>query len=66
MIDLTPDPASLEDIETASQQHLQELQLARMRSTLTHAYANVSHYRQAFDDAGVTPEDCHSLQDLSQ
>ncbi|RFU82231.1 phenylacetate--CoA ligase [Streptomyces triticagri] len=45
---------------------LQELQLERLRATLQHAYAQVPHYRQAFDKAGVHPDDCRSLADLSR
>ncbi len=33
-----------------------ELQLGRLQWSLRHAYDNVTHYRQAFDDAGVHPD----------
>lgn len=65
MIDLTPDPGSLEHIETAPVEQLRSLQLERMQRTLTHAYANVPHYTRAFDDAGVTPADLEDLADLA-
>ena len=45
---------------------LQDLQLERMRWSLSHAYDNVGHYRQAFDEAGVTPDDLSSLTDLAR
>ncbi|URN14211.1 phenylacetate--CoA ligase [Streptomyces radiopugnans] len=45
---------------------LRALQLDRLRSTLRHAYENVEHYRRAFEEAGVTPEDCRSLADLAR
>ncbi|MBA3523366.1 MAG: AMP-binding protein, partial [Geodermatophilaceae bacterium] len=45
---------------------LRALQLRRLRWTLQHAYANVPHYRRAFAAAGVHPEDCRSLDDLSR
>jgi phenylacetate-CoA ligase len=62
--DLTPDPATLDAIERASVAELRALQLERLRWSLRHAYDNVPHYRQAFDAAGVTPDDCRSLDDL--
>ena len=36
------------------------------RWTLRHAYANVPHYRAAFDAAGVHPDDCKDLADLAK
>ena len=60
------DRADLEPIETASQDELQSLQLQRLKATLQHAYANVPHYRQCFDEKGVHPDDLTSLSDLSK
>ncbi|MEU3253759.1 phenylacetate--CoA ligase PaaK [Streptomyces sp. NPDC006997] len=45
---------------------LRALQLERLRATLRHAYTNVPFYREAFDEAGVTPDDCRSLADLAR
>ena len=45
---------------------LRALQLERMRATLRHAYDNVPHYRKAFDDAGVKPDDLRELGDLAR
>ena len=56
----------LEPIEKASRDELSALQLARLRATLLHAYANVAHYRRKFDAAGVHPSDCRSLVDLAK
>lgn len=55
-----------EPIETASVDELRALQLTRMKETLAHSYANVGHYKQAFDDAGVHPDDLASLVDLGK
>ena len=55
MRDLTPDPASLEPIETASVDELRSPQLDQLRWSLRHAYDNVGHYRHAVDAAGVAP-----------
>jgi phenylacetate-CoA ligase len=62
----TPAPGELEPIETASRDELQALQLQRLQWSLAHAYANVPHYRQAFDAAGVHPSDCRTLADLAR
>jgi phenylacetate-CoA ligase len=40
------------------------LQLARLKQTLTLAYATVPHVRAKFDAANVKPEDCKSLADI--
>ncbi|MEX0834519.1 MAG: hypothetical protein WD010_00390, partial [Nitriliruptor sp.] len=66
MLDLTPDPATLDPIETASIDELRSLQLERMRWSLGHAYDNVPRYRRAFDAAGVHPDDLRELSDLSR
>jgi phenylacetate-CoA ligase len=64
--DLTPDRATLDPIETASTDELRALQLDRLRRSLRHAYEHVPHYRQAFDDRGVHPDDVHDLADLAR
>jgi len=56
--------APLEPIETASQDELRAVQLARLKQTLAHAYARVPHYQAAFDAAGARPEDLRRLEDL--
>ena len=56
----------LHPIESASRDELASLQLERLRTTLARAYANVGHYTAAFDAAGVTPDSCVSLDDLSR
>jgi len=66
MRDLSPKSGDLEPIETASQDELQALQLERLRWTLRHAYENVPQYRASFDAAGVAPDDCRELSDLTQ
>ena len=66
MQDRTPDPASLDPIERASVDELRALQVRRLQASLRHAYANVPHYRAAFDAAGVHPDDCRDLSDLAR
>jgi phenylacetate-CoA ligase len=59
-----PSSAALEPIETASRDELAALQLERLRASVAHAYANVPHYRSAFDRRGVHPDDVRQLSDL--
>ncbi len=66
MQDLTPDRRDLDPIEIASRDEITALQLTRLRWSLGHAYANVPHYRQAFDAAGVHPDDLKTLADLAK
>ncbi len=66
MIDLTPQPGDLDPIETAPVDELRALQLERLQWSVRHAYDHVAHYRQAFDEAGVGPDDIGSLADLAR
>jgi phenylacetate-CoA ligase len=61
-----PAPGDLEPIETASRDEIEALQLVRLRATLQRAYANVPHYRAAFDRVGVHPDDIRQLSDLAR
>ena len=66
MWDYTSDPPRLDPIETASLDELRALQLDRLRWTVQHSYDNVAHYRAAFDEAGVHPQDVKALDDLAR
>ena len=63
-VDLTPRREDFEPIELASRDEISALQLKRLKATLAHVYKNVAHYRQAFDKAGVHPDDLKALGDL--
>lgn len=52
-------------IEYASRDEIIALQTARAKNTLRHAYYNVPHYRQAFNEQGVHPDDFKELSDLA-
>jgi phenylacetate-CoA ligase len=52
--------------ERLSREELRALQLERLQATLVLAYDKVPHYRAAFDQAGVKPTDCRSLEDLAR
>ncbi|MBX6722424.1 MAG: phenylacetate--CoA ligase, partial [Dactylosporangium sp.] len=66
MQDRSPRPEELEPIERASIDELRELQLQRLRWSLRHAYENVPFYRNAFEAAGVHPDDFRELADLAK
>ena len=52
--------------ERLSADELADLQLRRLQTTLRHAYTNEELYRRKFDAAGVSPEDCRTLDDLAR
>ncbi|MEV7568497.1 phenylacetate--CoA ligase PaaK [Streptomyces tanashiensis] len=56
----------LDSGERLGREELAALQLERLRATLRHAYENVDFYRRSFDAAGLTPDDCRTLADLSR
>jgi phenylacetate-CoA ligase len=56
----------IEPIEKASADELCSLQLARLKQAVGRAYQSVPHYRRAFDDAGVHPDDLKRLSDISR
>jgi phenylacetate-CoA ligase len=58
--------AAADGILDATRDEIESLQLARLQSTLRHAYANNPSYKRSFDAAGVRPEDLVSLADLSR
>ena len=56
----------IEPIERASRDEITALQLARLRDSLARAYRHVPHYRNAFDAAGIHPDDLGQLTDLAR
>ncbi len=56
----------LDAAENMTREALEALQLERLRWSLQHAYDNVTHYREAFDAAGVRPADLQTLSDLAR
>ncbi|MEW6171945.1 MAG: phenylacetate--CoA ligase [Bacillota bacterium] len=45
---------------------LRELQLQRLKETVSRAYEKVPHYRQKFKEAGLEPGDVKTLDDLTR
>jgi phenylacetate-CoA ligase len=61
-----PAPETLDPAERMSVDELRSGQLRDLRHTLAHAYAHVPFYRRQFDEAGVHPNDCRTLEDLAR
>ena len=61
-----PEKHELDPIEIASRDEIEALQLDRLRWSLRHAYDNVPHYKAAFEEAGVHPDDLITLKDLGK
>ena len=53
-------------IEYASRDEIIALQTQRSKNELRHAYYNVPHYRRAFDELGVHPDDFKELADFAK
>ncbi|MDH5345964.1 MAG: phenylacetate--CoA ligase [Gammaproteobacteria bacterium] len=66
MVNRKPDPRALEPIETAGVDELRSLQLERLKWSIGHAWSNQATYRAKCDEAGVTPADLRSLDDLAK
>ena len=54
------------DIECMDAGELRRLQGERLRAAAARAYEGVPFYKKKFDEAGVTPEDIRSIDDLSK
>ncbi|MEV0910475.1 phenylacetate--CoA ligase PaaK [Streptomyces hokutonensis] len=56
----------LDAAERLTREELRAHQLGLLQATLRHAYDNVELYHRKFDEAGVKPGDCHTLEDLAR
>jgi phenylacetate-CoA ligase len=54
------------DIETMDRRDLLDLQMERLQIVVNQAYSNVEFYRKKFDEAGVTPDDIKTPDDLKR
>lgn len=53
-----------EAIETASREELTKIQNERLVNTVKRVYENVAPYRKKMEEAGLTPDDIKSIDDL--
>ncbi|MFI6405676.1 phenylacetate--CoA ligase PaaK [Streptomyces sp. NPDC050548] len=58
--------ALLDAAERLTREELRAHQLGLLQATLRHAYDNVELYHRKFDEAGVKPGDCRTLEDLAR
>ncbi|MCQ9130434.1 phenylacetate--CoA ligase PaaK [Streptomyces hilarionis] len=63
---MTDERNLLDEGERLDEAALRTVQLERLRTSLRRAYASVPFYREAFDRAGVHPDDCRDLADLAR
>src|SRR6476619_5241602 len=56
-------PDLYDEAERWSVDELRARQLERLQWSVRHAFDNVAHYRKAFEDRGVHPDDIRSLDD---
>jgi phenylacetate-CoA ligase len=56
-------PDLYDEAERWSVDELRARQLERLKWSVRHAFDNVAHYRKAFEDRGVHPDDIRSLDD---
>ena len=53
-------------VETLDRKALLDLQNERLQIVVNQAYANVDFYRRRFDEAGLSPDDIKTLEDLKR
>jgi phenylacetate-CoA ligase len=66
VVNRVPNPDDLEPIETASVDELRNLQLERLKWSISHAFENQAPYRAKCEAAGVSPADLATLADLAK
>ncbi|MCD6507999.1 phenylacetate--CoA ligase [Candidatus Poribacteria bacterium] len=54
------------EYETLPREEIEQLQLERLQAVLNRVYRNVGFYRRLFDEAGISPEEITSLDDLGR
>lgn len=54
------------EIECASRDYLHAVQSARLIKMVKNAYDHVPFYKKLLDDFGVSPDDIHSIDDITK
>ncbi len=54
------------EMECADRETMRALQLEKLKKTVRYEYDNVSKYREKMDEAGVSPEDIQTLEDITK
>lgn len=55
-----------QEMETCSGDSLREIQGERLKATIQRVYANVPYYSQKMKEAGITPDDINTVDDLAK
>ena len=53
-------------IETAPRSDIVQLQSNKLKTIVKHAYENSKFYKDKFDEAGITPDDVKSVEDVGK
>ena len=53
-----------QDIETASEEKLRDIQSQKLVEQVKHVWDNVPYYRKKMEEKGITPDDIKSIDDL--
>ncbi len=54
------------EIESATREELEELELKRLQSTVERVYSLSAFYKEKFDELNITPKDITSLEDIKK
>jgi phenylacetate-CoA ligase len=54
------------EVECASRDEMKALQTERLKKMVKNAYENVPFYKQKLDEAGVSPDDIKSIDDIAK
>ena len=54
------------EIECMPRPELEAMQLERLKEMVRYAYDNTVWYKRSFDEAGVSPDDIHTLKDIER
>ncbi|RPJ81374.1 MAG: phenylacetate--CoA ligase, partial [Deltaproteobacteria bacterium] len=54
------------EYETMPREALEAIQLRRLQATLNRVYATVPFYQKKFEEAGITPSEIRSLEDIQK
>ena len=54
------------EVETASREKIKEIQLDNLKKCVKRVYEKVPLYKEKFDEAGITPDDIQTLEDLKK
>ena len=55
-----------QDIETASEEKLRDIQSQKLVEQVKHVWDNVPYYRKKMEEKGITPDDIKSIDDLNK